>query len=291
MQAKELSRIAPSNQSFTFGHTRCSQFIKAWHYHEELELIYIARSTGTVFVGDSITSFQPGTFILLGANLPHAWLNDDHLTDDEPVAESYKIFFTPDCFGKDFFTIPEMGKIREMLEEASRGLEFSAAASPETVERLSGFAGVPEHRRPLALLEILTQLTEYQVSPCALSSPSFIANYQYDANSKIAVIYDYVLKNFKGNISLSEAAATINMNASAFSRYFSQKVNKNFIQFVNETRIGYACKLLSEAEYTISEVAYASGFNNTSYFNKRFKLHKGITPKEYYRAHKFARSH
>ena len=47
-----------------------------WHYHPEYELLYISKSTGIRFVGDSVSHFSPGDLVLVGSNLPHLWRND-----------------------------------------------------------------------------------------------------------------------------------------------------------------------------------------------------------------------
>jgi AraC-like DNA-binding protein len=55
---------------------------------------------------------------------------------------------------------------------------------------------------------------------------------------------------------------------------------KSLTQFINEIRIGHACKLL-QSEDSIADVCYASGFNNPTNFNKFFKAIKGMKPSEY----------
>ena len=40
----------------------------------------------------------------------------------------------------------------------------------------------------------------------------------------------------------------------------------------------HARKLLSESDKTIIEIAFECGYENTSYFNRQFKMHCGITP-------------
>ena len=71
------------------------------------------------------------------------------------------------------------------------------------------------------------------------------------------------------------------MSESAFSHFFKKRTNRNFIDYLNDIRIGYASKLLYETTQTVSEICYASGFNNISNFNRIFKRKKGHTPSEY----------
>ena len=54
-----------------------------------------------------------------------------------------------------------------------------------------------------------------------------------------------------------------------------------FKEYLLKVRIGYACQLLIEDVLSIAEIAYESGFQNISNFNRQFKRIKGITPKEF----------
>ena len=71
------------------------------------------------------------------------------------------------------------------------------------------------------------------------------------------------------------------MSTDAFCRYLMGITVKGFIFFVNEMRIGYACKLLIENHLSISQICFESGFNNISNFNRMFKRQTGQTPGEY----------
>ena len=90
-----------------------------------------------------------------------------------------------------------------------------------------------------------------------------------------------MMENFQQKIFLGEVAAIGNMTESAFSRYFTSRMNKPFSEFLSDVRIGYACKLLHEVEANISEICYESGFQTLSNFNKQFKERVGVTPMAY----------
>ena len=72
------------------------------------------------------------------------------------------------------------------------------------------------------------------------------------------------------------------MSPNAFCRYFKQRTNKTFVQFLNEIRIENSCTLLARNnELSIAEIAYQCGFNNISNYNRKFKLIKKVTPNEF----------
>lgn len=76
MKPKLLDRSTKLNHSFDLHHHAYPHFLKVWHYHPELELVFIKKSTGTRFLGGSIKKFQEGDLVLTGENLPHMWQND-----------------------------------------------------------------------------------------------------------------------------------------------------------------------------------------------------------------------
>ncbi|MDB5005208.1 MAG: transcriptional regulator, AraC family [Mucilaginibacter sp.] len=96
-------------------------------------------------------------------------------------------------------------------------------------------------------------------------------------------VYDYILDNFKRDLSLNEVATIANLSSSAFCRYFKKFTRKTLSEFLIDLRIGYACKLLQNNNMGISQISLDAGFNNVSYFNRKFKVLKGETPMEYQR--------
>ena len=75
------------------------------------------------------------------------------------------------------------------------------------------------------------------------------------------------------------------MTPNAFCRFFKQRTNKTFFQFLIELRVEHACQLLSsKRELNINLISDLSGFNSISNFNKKFKKIKGVTPTKYQRS-------
>ena len=71
-----ISINADKDQSVSIRHYNELRFQNSWHYHKELELVYVIKGEGTRFVGDNIEDFKTDDLVLLGANLPHRWKNE-----------------------------------------------------------------------------------------------------------------------------------------------------------------------------------------------------------------------
>src|SRR3546814_1537397 len=96
-----------------------------------------------------------------------------------------------------------------------------------------------------------------------------------------ADLYQYIIHHYVRNPSLDEVSAIAHMSPSAFCRYFKQRSNKTYTQFLNEIKIGNACKLLIDNNLPISQVCFEVGFNNFTHFNSQFRRIIGVTPTQY----------
>lgn len=91
----------------------------------------------------------------------------------------------------------------------------------------------------------------------------------------------YVKENYQYDISMAEVARECEMSYYSFSRFFAQMTKKSFSEYLLDTRLSYAQKMLLSEKSSISEVAAACGFEYVSYFIRRFKQKYGVTPLEY----------
>lgn len=82
-------------------------------------------------------------------------------------------------------------------------------------------------------------------------------------------------------ITLSALSGSLGISEKYLCRLFREYTSKTVMEYVIESRIAGACRLMKEMN--ITEAAFSSGFNDLSYFSKTFKKHKGMTPSEYRR--------
>lgn len=281
MKAQPINRTIYQNSSFRLKEYAFNNFLKVWHYHPEVELIVILESTGTRFIGDSIEKFMPGDVVLIGKNLPHLWLNDDIYFDTESTlrARCYGFHFH-EHFWENLSNIPEMDYVRDLFERAERGIKFNFRETELVIESVEKIFKAGDSFKFIKMLEMLLKLaTQEDVN--YLASSGFVNSFERRKDDKIFRVYEYIRHNFDNHISLEKAAELANMESSSFSRYFKRVHKKTLTRYVNEIRIGYACKLLIEQRFNVSEVCYRSGYNNVSHFNRKFKSFKGVTPSEY----------
>lgn len=250
--------------------------IGIWHYHPEIELVYVNGGSGKRQIGSHVSYYTDGDLILIGSNLPHCGFTDV-LTGNK--SESV-VQMKQDFLGNDFFNIPEMRKIQGLFQIASGGVAFTGSTKKKIGEKIEIMEYQTDFQRLLSILNILNELgnsKEYQV----LNAQGFSLQTEVKDNDRINIVFNYVKTNFKEEITLEEIADLVSMTVPSFCRYFKKITNKTFVQFVNECRLVHASKLLAEKPISITEVCFESGFNNFSHFNKSFKAFTGQNPSEY----------
>ncbi|NLU25717.1 MAG: response regulator [Hungateiclostridium thermocellum] len=94
-------------------------------------------------------------------------------------------------------------------------------------------------------------------------------------------VIEFVNKNYKKDISLSDAAEHIGVSSSYLSKIFKEDYGKGFVEFLNMIRIQNAKTLLENGMISLKDIAYEVGFNNYHYFFRVFKNIVGVTPEKY----------
>ena len=88
-------------------------------------------------------------------------------------------------------------------------------------------------------------------------------------------------KNYQQDVPLQELAKRFDISVRSFNRRFRQAADKTPLQYLQEVRLEQAKALLKLSNLSIAEIAFAVGYQDTSYFSSLFKRINTITPNEY----------
>jgi AraC-like DNA-binding protein len=252
-----------------------------WHFHDEYELIYFLKSNGVRYIGSNVDEFKRGELYLIGGNLPHLFKNkncNDELSEGE--VDIIIIQFRGDFLGKDFLKYPEATNFNQLLERSRRGLIFDQKLVKQAHPYLVNIAankGLSGLSNLIKTLDILSSQEDHKI----ICQYAFLHKYRKKEITRMAYIINYMTDNYHKEIELSAISEIAHLTPNAFCRFFKNKTGKTYSEYLNEIRIGNACKLLIEGNRQISEVAFLTGFSSLSNFNRRFKNIIGKTPTEY----------
>lgn len=282
MKAQLLKVFPGHSSSFTAREDVGYDANKRWHYHPEIEFIYIKKGEGTHFIGDSIKRFKAGDIYMIGSQLPHFFKYDEaYLKENGHDAVHVSVTqFDENFWGDRFLQLPESTGVRTLLEKARRGFTIPADITDKVALLLDELQNSVGLERIIMLLNVLNTISHAKGLK-QLSSMAFNHDVMGSEDDRINAIYEYSFANYKRKIELNEIAEVAKISPNSFCRYFKLKTKKTYSQFITEIRVGHACKLLIENKYFIKHICYESGFNNFASFNKYFKLTTGKSPLNY----------
>ena len=273
---QEITPIGQEDLYIVLDHHN-ADFDYAMHFHSDYEITMVTNNRGKRIIADSVTVYLYIDLLMVVPSIPH------RLTCAKNVKHAHVITIQ---FHREIFDYPILNKkvfhsIRNLLSISSLGIEFSKETIDSVKEDIYSLSSKQGLESALEFFRILNTLALCEGKSIILADSDIELTMRQSKSRRISKVLEYVNKNFNQDISLSVVAEIIGMSESAFSHFFKKKTNRNFIDYLNDIRIGYAAMMLYETTHSIAEVCYASGFKNISNFNRTFKNKKGQTPSDY----------
>ncbi len=253
------------------------------HFHSEYEIIYIIKSTGKRFIGNNIENYTDGDLVLIGSFVPHMYKSDEayHLNNKKLRVHAIIIQFTKDFFNHAIKYYPEFYKIKHLLEESRYGICFNDKKNNIIRKRIRNALNLNGLN---LLIECINILSLMSISKKRLLNDESAENNdldkQYD-DPRLTRILSFLHLKYTEPLFIDEIASIAGMNKTAFCRFFRTKTSKSCVQYINELRVNYACRLLLEGKLTITQICFETGFNNISNFNRQFKKITSYSPTNY----------
>jgi len=282
MKPQRLTIASGMAQSFSARHDIAPNVNNRWHYHDELELIYIKSGSGTQFVGDSIRQFNNGDVVLVGSNLPHFWQFDEHYFNEEQSkpADVYVVHFAKDFWGNSFLNLPENQELSRIIDHSKQGIRVTGSTAVAVAQLIVNIVEANGARKIINLMEALLGISRCK-EVNYLASLGFQPDFQETERDRIQSIYNYTILNYRKKIELAEIADIAKISRNSFCKFFKSRTGKTYSLFTNEIRVGHACRLLIEKKMNVKEICYECGFYNFASFHKCFKDITGKTPLQY----------
>ena len=271
-----LEQILPDNDSsFRFLLTPKLNEVFYWHFHPEIELVYVEADKGIRHIGEHISTYEGCDLALIGSYIPH--LNFDYGV--KATVETVVIQFPETYFEGGLVRIPELKKVVELMERAKTGLAFTGETKRIAGVRLKKLQHLDRFHQFMELMSIFQFLAASDESVDLHVRP--ISNQTIlKQQERMHRIHQFVESNFQKPIDTQQIAEEVNLSLPAFCRYFKKTTKLTYTDFVNQYRVQYAKKLLIQ-DKNVTETCFDSGFESLSYFNRIFKKWTGESPSSF----------
>ena len=211
-----FEKVSPSFGSSILvkQHTeKIENLVAFWHFHPELELVYVNQGKGKWHIGNHLSYFNNSQLLLIGSNLPHNGFTDRFTTNGTETIVQFK----SDFLGKGFFNAPESVSISSLFERARKGILFKPEIKKIVGPKIEELNDIDGLSRVLKLLEILNDLAiseDYTL----LNADGLAFETKPQDSNKIDIIFKHINHNFQNHICLDEIADKVSMTVPAFCR-------------------------------------------------------------------------
>lgn len=243
------------------------------HFHPEMELIFVIEGNMTAEIRDKRYHLKKEDLILMNSGVTHS-LEASQDTIFCCVRYSYEI-------------------LSEVME--NENCIFTCNSVNDTERNY-------EELRKICRELMYQYVKQTHSTQCLLKSLLFklldclIENYRLDSNMenmskadndvRLQQIFQYVSRNFRYSLSLSELAERMFVSTATLSRFFKKQTGIYFADYVKNVRVRYAMQELLYSDSNITKIAVDCGFSNPSVFNKAFRDIYGLSPSDYRRQKK-----
>lgn len=247
------------------------------HFHPEHELVYIQKGGGKILIGDAEEGFQEGELFFISGSVPHLFSDNAMVTGKQIVSKVVVIQFKEKLM-EQFGELPEFWRIVEFVKNGGSGYRIRPTASlVKQIRQLEKAGGIMKFNLLFAVLDEILNDQAYELLGSIGNKPMT----NHVTTLRLQKLNTYLAGCSREDISIDNAARLLNMNRTAFCRFLKRETGKTFSEHLCFHRINLACRLLRESDQTVMEICYASGFNNPSYFFRRFSQLKGMSPNGY----------
>ena len=230
----------------------------AAHLHNHIELCYMIDGCTDLYIEDKCYRIEKDSFFIIFPNQIHRYENSHNIN-------AKMLIF-----------------IRDLIPEYNSVFSEKLPVSPVADKNISGAAELImllcREYRTLDITAVKGFITA--LTGLLFRSMEFHAVDKYSISTLKNVLI-YCDAHYTEPITIGSVANELHISRSHISHIFKSKLNTTFGDHITAKRIKHACRLLKNTTATVTETAFASGFDSVRTFNRVFVQQTGTTPKEY----------
>ena len=260
----------------------CGQIFVPYHWHREIELIFILQGELALTVDEEKFVGTAGDIFWIAQEALHGMS-----AGDAPI-RYYALVFPMEFLSFELFDYaqscylnPLCRKEKRFPTQISRGGTHYGQAWRE----LLAIAALDGERAPgyqLAVKASLFKFISLLVQDGLLQAENETGKGPSDGRLEdLKAILTYIQQHYSENLSLSDISGVFHLSPKYFSRYFRKNLDRSFVEYLNGFRMERAADFLLNTDLPVGEIAMTVGFDNFSYFIRRFKNVHGCTPSRY----------
>ncbi len=260
---------------------RGKSLIAPWHWHEELELVYVKKGAVTYNTPQMSLQIQEKDGVFTNSNVLHEFLSCK--TDTEIVYEVH--MFRRNFLAEEGSLLDKkyIGPLLQSNAASSISLSQSEPIQKEILDLLLRLSELKQSKTfgyEMKSRNLMSDIWLYMIDTVAISPVSDSAG-SFLRENRLKKMLLYIQEHYMEEISLSDISNSASISEREALRCFQEGLHTSPFVYLREYRIQTACSLLQNTADRITEIALKCGFASSSYFGKVFRGQMGCTPLEY----------
>jgi len=244
------------------------------HWHEELEFIFVEEGQLEISLNGEVFYANGGEVFFLNSKDLHQISVSSRYSLHHAIVFKYEIL---DFLWQDHSNLPPLDNAKFAFDINNTAV--AAQVVEELREAVKAYHNKEKGHKIViraALLKIIGLLLQANLLTAHED------DFQKDTKVLLAKnTMTYIHENHHKKITIHNLANHVSMSKSYFCKFFKQMFGKTAIEYINQYRVEKACDLMKSSDQNIIDIATDVGFDNFSYFIRKFKEIKKITPSQY----------
>lgn len=259
----------------------CDQKHAKLHKHDFLEMVYVIKGKAYHDLNGTTTIIQKGDYFIIDYEACHQY----HSVDDEEFV-IINTLFKPEIIDR---VLVHCRSFRDLINHYLIRFNYTMLEKSPT-----DFIFHDDDRSILALIEKLQNEFErknsgyIELMRCHLIEIIIKTMRRISKNNSCdsyhdccRYILDYVDQNYMNPLTLTEISRELNFSLPYICRRFRNEVGMSFVEYLQKKRIEQSCRLILNTDKKIPEIAELVGYTDIKFFNRIFRKHLKMTPREF----------
>lgn len=248
-----------------------------WHWHHELEFLFVAKGTAICLVGTNKIKLHQGCGLFINSSILHRF-------------EAQGSTFVPNIVFSPTLLAPESSLIYEkyISPVINSSIEYQIF-NPHTtwqnhvLQLLSQVLALQEtdENNELCTIQLLFKIWDIMTKHIDLaSSPSDLYRFNHK-QARLQTMMQYIHDHYTEEITLETIAASASISKSGALHIFQSGIHISPVAYLIQYRLAQAAEQLCTTQKSVSSIAEETGFASSGYFCRKFRQHYHMSPNEY----------
>ncbi len=248
-----------------------------WHWHHELEFLFVAKGTAICLVGTNKIKLHQGCGLFINSSILHRF-------------EAQGSTFVPNIVFSPTLLAPESSLIYEkyISPVINSSIEYQifnphTAWQNHVLQLLSQVLALQEtdENNELCTIQLLFKIWDIMTKHIDLaSSPSDLYRFNHK-QARLQTMMQYIHDHYTEEITLETIAASASISKSGALHIFQSGIHISPVAYLIQYRLAQAAEQLCTTQKSVSSIAEETGFASSGYFCRKFRQHYHMSPNEY----------